>query len=1075
MFVGKIDHVYRVVERLGEGLNGEVFKVEGPEGTVGLKLLKKEAKGLTPQEHISLFKFEFSLLKGLAHPHIIQIRDFGYDANLDRFYYTQEWVQGKTLDEWDPAAPLPKLQRLFLQSLQGLAYLHRQSVLHGDLSPKNLLVVDEGADGPSIKIIDFGLSGRMATGGTPGYMAPEKILNEPIDARSDLYSLGVVFYTRFTGKNPFLRNNLPATLQAHLKFVPPAATAVRPQLDPVWSRLLDWMLQKNPRNRVESAEACLEFLEGHGLDRDARARPRRLQKAWIDRCGFLQRALRFLDRLGHAKKPRALLLLGPLNLGQAELMTELKYEAELRDIRVSRAQHPRGKGPALRLETWGFEDSPPPLKLPLAGNESLILAAPLSRAEELRKKLRAYSPQTVVLRPLSPKALEKYLQEITGQAKIPASLLKTLWGITRGCPDALYPALQRLAQDPSLVDVTGRWQLGVLSEMPAVLEDVLFGERLPALPLTPDLKMDPKMGWLVSFYQARTWAKEEKYLQALERLAKLEKDLLNIFSKQEGSRLYNRYYALLMKAFGWIYSKQGRLAEAREAFSAGLARLREDSDQDRLQGIRLRNYLGFLDLQEGRIQESIRTFTRTAREAERLDAQSRRLITNNELGAAYLAAGEYSRAVKILEEDLRFFGESGNPQVTMKIAYGMGAAYAKLGNYREARRAFERTTDLARRERNWDFLYRGLNGLGNVAKLQNRLEEALDFYRRSLILVEYRGDYLAAATVSQNRGVILSEMGRLDEALRDLEHSRQLVANAPRSFHGRCLLARTFQEIGVVHQKMGNFEQAKIHFSEARSRAEEEPLLKDFRFYPLFSLAELALVEGKGALYRDYHAEAVHWADTSEKRAKLAELEARKSAYSRLEGVGRAPSETGAGFKRGAAIGELIDINRDLLREEDPSLILKKILRSAAELSGAETVLLLESRDEGKWRLLEFMNAPADREEIALAGRLAGRALASRRTLRAADAGAEEPFRRDPAVLASKLRSMACIPVEIPDRAELCLYLSHHYQIGLFTEEKLTLLEAFAVQAALALRRGRGEFIPAGGALPKGMHPPFPK
>jgi len=1074
MFVGNIDRVYRVLDRLGEGLNGEVFKVQGPDGVVGLKLLKKQVPGLTPQEHIALFKFEFSLLKGLAHPHIIQIRDFGYDSSLDRFYYTQEWMRGKTLDEIGPSLPLPQVQKLFLQALQGLAYLHRQSVLHGDLSPKNLLVVEGDSGEPSLKIIDFGVSRQLLTGGTPACIAPEKILNEPVDARSDLYSLAVVFYTLFTGKNPFLRGNLPATLQAHLKFVPPAATAIRPELNPVWSRLLDWMMQKNPRHRADSAETCLAFLESRRPNKEAAARPRRLQKAWIDRAGILKRALNFLEKLPTAKKPQALLLLGPLHLGQAELMTELKYEAELRGIRVSRTGDLRENVPSIRLETWGFHRSAPiPDRIENPSqHESLIIAAPLQRLEELRKKLGTFSIQSILLRPLSSKTMKKYLQGVTGQDRIPSQLLKTLWAVTRGIPESLYQVLQRLAQDPLLVDVTGRWQLGIFAEMPGFLEDRLFGETLPTLPLSPNLRMDPKMAWLVSFNQARAWAKEERFREALERLSHLEKDLLRVFRKKTGSQLFNRYYALLMKAFGWIYSKQGRWSEARQAFSAGLARLAEDSEQDQAQGIRLRNYLAFLDLQEGRVQEAIQTFSDSALLAERLGITTKKLITNNELGAAYLAAGEYAKAIETLEADLRFYGEMRNPHLMMKTAYSLAGAYAKTKNYREARRVYEKVMESARRERNWDFLYRALNGLGNVAKLQQRLGDALDYYRRSLILVEYRGDFLSAAAVSQNRGAILSEMGRLEEALRDLELSRQLANKAPRSFYNRCLLARTFQELGVVQEKLGDHEQAKIYFSEAWNRAEEEPLLKDFRFYPLFSLAELSLKDGKEQAFRDYHAEAVHWADTPEKQEKLRELEMRRAARVKPESE---PPVAGTDFNREQTLANLLNINRILLTEENPVLLLKRILQYVAELSEAETVLLLESRDDGKWRLLEFANVQAGQEEIECARRMAAKAQASRKTLRAADAVAEEPFRRDPSVHSLHLRSLACIPVEVPDRIELALYLSHRYKAGLFTEAKLRLLEGFANQAALALKNARRGFPQVSPGLPKNLPSPYLK
>src|SRR5262249_36775849 len=145
------------------------------------------------------------------------------------------------------------IQSLMLQALQGLAYLHNQNILHGDLKPENLLVTFTSS--PNLKIIDFSISHPhlINTGGTPAFLPPEKILKEKIDQRSDLYSLAVIFYQALTGVHPFERPTVQETLRAHLNYLPSSATIHRPQLDPIWAELLDSMLQKNPRFRISSA------------------------------------------------------------------------------------------------------------------------------------------------------------------------------------------------------------------------------------------------------------------------------------------------------------------------------------------------------------------------------------------------------------------------------------------------------------------------------------------------------------------------------------------------------------------------------------------------------------------------------------------------------------------------------------------------------------------------------------------------------------------------------------------------------------------------------------------------------
>src|SRR5262245_13551515 len=220
--VTQIDHRYRVLKELGEGLTGNVYLVEDPEGRFALKLLKPFAEKELEENLIRAFKFEFDFLKDLRHPHVVGIHDFGFDEALRRFYFTEEFLDGRPIQEFCKGAPLETIINLFLQSIDGLQAIHRAGILHGDIKGNNLLVV-QGPSGPEVKIIDLGLSDPRFpfSGGTPSTMAPEKILKDPSDERSDLYSLGVVFYQLFTGENPFAREDVRKTYEAHLSVKAP--------------------------------------------------------------------------------------------------------------------------------------------------------------------------------------------------------------------------------------------------------------------------------------------------------------------------------------------------------------------------------------------------------------------------------------------------------------------------------------------------------------------------------------------------------------------------------------------------------------------------------------------------------------------------------------------------------------------------------------------------------------------------------------------------------------------------------------------------------------------------------------
>src|SRR5262245_21733389 len=138
-----IDHRYRVISSLGEGLTGEVYLVETPEGRFALKLLKPFEEASLKESLISAFKFEFGFLKDLRHPNVVKIDEFGFDEELKRFYFTEEYLQGRPIHDYAKAAPPDRIGDLFIQAVKGLQAIHRAHILHGDLKGNNILVIEE--------------------------------------------------------------------------------------------------------------------------------------------------------------------------------------------------------------------------------------------------------------------------------------------------------------------------------------------------------------------------------------------------------------------------------------------------------------------------------------------------------------------------------------------------------------------------------------------------------------------------------------------------------------------------------------------------------------------------------------------------------------------------------------------------------------------------------------------------------------------------------------------------------------------------------------------------------------------
>ena len=260
---------YIVRGLLGRGAMGKVFRVELPPiGKIGaLKLLAPDPllSQMMGYDHIqTTFIKEAVTVAGLRHPNIIAIHDF--DEDQGQPFYVMDFhannlgaLMGESYRIEKPSRVLSADKALdYLdQTLGGLACLHDAGILHRDIKPFNLLITDRD----TIKICDFGLSalrGEKYSGpanlnvGSPYYAAPEQEADpDRIDARADLYPLGIMFYRMLTGHLPDLEGELSA-------YVPPSSR--NPDLDPHWDQFTDRALARRPEERFPSANAMRSAL-----------------------------------------------------------------------------------------------------------------------------------------------------------------------------------------------------------------------------------------------------------------------------------------------------------------------------------------------------------------------------------------------------------------------------------------------------------------------------------------------------------------------------------------------------------------------------------------------------------------------------------------------------------------------------------------------------------------------------------------------------------------------------------------------------------------------------------------------
>ncbi|MBC8099034.1 MAG: protein kinase, partial [Armatimonadetes bacterium] len=268
--VGKQIGEFTVIDRLGRGGMATVYRAHQPSmhRDVALKVLTLD-DALEDESFRQRFAQEAELIAGLEHIHILPVYSYGIQDNIA--YLAMRLLRGGSLADLMKTQPLP-LERsvdLFSQIAQGLAYAHSKGIVHRDLKPGNIMLDEVG----HAYLTDFGLAKLVnaeadmtKTGnvvGTPAYMSPEQLRGEPLDHRSDIYSLGVILYQMTTGKRPFEgdSSDIVSIIYKHLEKMPPRPTSINPALPLEVEAIVMRTLAKQPNDRFANVGEVANALQ----------------------------------------------------------------------------------------------------------------------------------------------------------------------------------------------------------------------------------------------------------------------------------------------------------------------------------------------------------------------------------------------------------------------------------------------------------------------------------------------------------------------------------------------------------------------------------------------------------------------------------------------------------------------------------------------------------------------------------------------------------------------------------------------------------------------------------------------
>ena len=263
---------YEVIGAIGAGGMGEVYRAKDARlgRDVAIKVLPPSFAA--DLDRRTRFEREAQAVAALSHPNVIAIFDTGVHPSTDsgqaNLYVVMELLTGQTLRERLANGPIPvrKAVEMAIQIARGLGAAHGKGIVHRDLKPENIFVLEDG----QVKILDFGLARQASdavhggtteialTGagtvmGTVGYMAPEQVRGQAVDARADVFAFGAVLYEMVSGQRAFQRDTAADSMTAILTQDPPELVGSRPDLSPALDRIIRHCLEKNANERFQNA------------------------------------------------------------------------------------------------------------------------------------------------------------------------------------------------------------------------------------------------------------------------------------------------------------------------------------------------------------------------------------------------------------------------------------------------------------------------------------------------------------------------------------------------------------------------------------------------------------------------------------------------------------------------------------------------------------------------------------------------------------------------------------------------------------------------------------------------------
>ena len=790
-----LDGRYRVLRTLGAGGMGEVLLAEDTtlSRRVAIKRLP-EGRRLDAAARERILR-EARAAAALDHPHICPV--YEVHAAADPPFIVMQFVEGETLAARLRRGPLPAdaVARLGIELADALGAAHAAGVIHRDLKPQNVMLTPASGS----RLLDFGLAARsvMAAAaadqsptisegsglaGTPAYMAPEQVQQQPVDGRADLFALGAVLYECLTGRPPFSGASLLQLFTAVVETDPPPPSSLRPGLNPAWDALCARLLAKSPDGRFQSAAAvvtALRELAGSGpLPAAAlpRPRPRRIlpMAAAIllgiaGAGGGLYYAVRALPPGAPAVAPQAQRWydLGVSALQEGAFVQAARALTRATDIdpafalawaRLGEAQleldqEQTARESLLRASALVPDRSRLPLDDRLALEATMAMVArDYGAALRARRRLAERHPRSAAVlldlgrvheaREDIPGAVEQYRRATALDPENPAAFVRL--GVLLGRQGQIDEALAAFTRAEALHTAAGRVE-GVA--------EVLYQRA-------------------VAFDRAD---RTEDATQALQQALAL--------AESAGSRYLRA--AILLRTSA-IAGAQGRYDEAADAARDALEIGR---DYEGLTAFGLVD-LGNVYLYAGQRDRAEATFEDALQRAQRARARRAEARARLALGALQVSRGDAASAEANATAALEYYRQAGFDNLQRTALTVRAAAQQAAGRLADAQASYESLLAMATERGAPSQIAQQHFQLANVLQARERYVEALDHCERALTAYRALDAPYDVAHSHLQKADLLWRLGRYDEAGREVDAAAGAAAGSTEELRRHGLLIR---------------------------------------------------------------------------------------------------------------------------------------------------------------------------------------------------------------------------------------------------------------------------------------------